>query len=201
MIARICGTLIDKSATEVVVDTNGVGYRILVPLTTFYELPEVGKGVTLHVHTQVKEDAITLFGFCSPRDRDVFQLMITVTGIGPKLALNILSRISGQDFATAVAHDSVQTLLCVPGIGKKTAARMLLELRDKIGKLDLGPGSVPGAGGAARGAIREDALSALVNLGYKPQAVNDALDKVLPLAGVQPTLDGVLKEALRILSR
>jgi holliday junction DNA helicase RuvA len=200
MIARICGTLIDKSATEVVVDTHGVGYRLLVPLTTFYELPEAGQQVTLHVHTQVKEDAITLFGFHSPRDREVFQLMITVSGIGPKLALNILSRISGPDFVGAVARGSVQTLVAVPGIGKKTADRMLLELRDKVGRLGPEAGSSPAAGNT-REALREDALSALVNLGYRPQVAREILDKVLKQSGAAPTLDGVLKEALRILSR
>lgn len=202
MIARINGALVHKSPTSIIVDAHGVGYRLFVPLTTFYELPDLGNAVTLHVHTHVKQDGISLFGFYSAPERDVFQLMITVSGVGPKLALNILSGVSAEELIDAVSSGNLRRLVGIPGIGKKTAERIILELKEKIVKL-------AGDGGDGRSTdnltpaelLKDDALSALVNLGYKSHVAKEALEKVLRMAPAKLTLDMLLKDGLKILSR
>ncbi len=202
MIARISGVLIEKSPAHVVVDTQGVGYRIFIPLTTYYELPDAGEPVTLSIHTHVKQDAINLFGFSTREERDIFQLMISVSGIGPKLAMNILSGISTGDLIAAVTHGNLGRLVSVPGVGKKMAERLVLELKDKFGKLSSpDTAGKTGAGMTAAELIREDALSALVNLGYKQDAAKRALDRVMSGAvETDGSLDVVLKKALKILA-
>ena len=168
MIARISGTLIFKSADHVIVDANGIGYRIFVPLTTFYELPEVSQSVTLYIHTHVKQDAISLFGFYSNGEKDIFQLMISVTGIGPRLAINILSGISAEALVKAVSQGNLNRLVGIPGVGKKMAGRMILELKDKVIKF-ISEEVMHRAGDGLKEneQVKEDALSALINLGYK----------------------------------
>lgn len=202
MIARISGTLIEKSVSHVIVDTHGIGYHIFVPLTTFYELPETGETVSLHTYTHVREDAIHLFGFYSAEEKDVFELMISVTGIGPKLAINILSGIAARDLIEAIAHGNVSRLVSIPGVGRKTAERMVLELKDKLAKL-----LVDKTGYRITSLIREmdllqeDAMSALINLGYKSNAVRDVLEKVIQSSVEEKlTLDILLKKALKQLS-
>lgn len=202
MIARICGVLLYKSPTHVIVDTQGIGYRVFVPLTTFYELPDAGEAVTLSVHTHVKQDAINLFGFYTQEERDIFQLMISVSGIGPKLAMNILSGISAGELIRAVSQGNLSRLVSIPGVGKKMAERLVLELKDKFLKL-----SAPEEAGKTRTGItqaelmQEDALSALVNLGYKRDTARGALDRVMSDATeTTVTLDILLKKALRILA-
>jgi len=132
MIALISGKIIYKSIAHVIVDVQGVGYRVFIPLTTFYELPEPGHSITLHVHTNVKQDAINLFGFYTDQERDLFQLMISVSGIGPKIAMNILSGISAHDLMNAISGGHVGKLVNIPGVGKKMAERLILELKEKI---------------------------------------------------------------------
>jgi Holliday junction DNA helicase RuvA len=136
MIARIRGILSYKSVSHLIVDVHGIGYRIFVPLTTFYELPETGQSISLNIYTHVKEDALHLFGFHTPEDQNIFQMLISVSGIGPKLALNILSGIPSREFIQAITQGNLNRLVAIPGVGKKTAERMVLELKDKLLKID-----------------------------------------------------------------
>lgn len=201
MIANIKGILIQKSVNSVIIDVNGIGYRVFVPLSTFYELPDIGFPVSLNIHTHVKEDAIHLFGFCSLEEKELFQLMISVTGIGPRLATNILSGISASDLCRAVCAEDIKKLMGIPGVGKKMADRMIFELKDRL--LKLLPESEEAAAGSGRGldeSLKEDALSALVNLGYKNHAANKVIESVLEDGGDHMTLEMLLKKALQILA-
>ena len=179
MIARLSGILIEKSITQCVVDVHGVGYRVVVPLTTFYELPEIGQPVVIHIHTHVREDAINLYGFHAQEERAVFQLMISVSGIGPKLAINILSGIAAGELIRAVTEEDLKRLTGIPGVGKKTAERMILEMKDKAAK--FGRETVPVGTVAVKTGdqVKDDALSALVNLGYKGSAVKEVVDRIM----------------------
>lgn len=201
MIARINGILIQKTPAALVVEAMGVGYEVFVPLTTFYDLPDVGQNVVLHVYTQVREDAITLFGFISQREKDLFQLLITVNGIGPKLAMNILSGTDPVELLHSIARGDLNRLVRIPGVGKKMAERIIFDLRDK--KMVDMPEAVTGNKPLTTDleATREDALSALINLGYKNQVVNDALDRVFreEHAG-EMSLDVILKKTLKMLA-
>jgi Holliday junction DNA helicase RuvA len=201
MIARINGTLLHKSVDHVIVDAHGIGYRIFVPLTTYYELPEEGSAVVLNIHTSVKQDGIHLFGFNTDREKQIFQLMLSVNGIGPRLAMNILSGIAAEELIRAVSQGDLGRLVHIPGVGKKMAERMIVELKDKVGKLQ----SDGGDGGFASlpdedEQMTEDALSALMNLGYKRNAARTAIDAIRETMGGAATLDRVLKEALKILA-
>jgi len=202
MIARISGILIQKSIQNLVVDTQGVGYRVIVPLSTFYELPEEGATVTLHIHTQVKEDAISLFGFLTPEELDIFEVIISISGIGPKLAINILSGISAPELMTAIIQGDLKRLVGIPGVGKKMAERLVLELKDKVMKMQPIQMARPVSTGARRiEALKEDALSALINLGYKNAAAKDAIDETLDAESPDgATLDVILKRALKRLA-
>lgn len=199
MIARIHGTLIQKSVLQCIVDVHGTGYRVVVPLTTFYELPEVGQPVILHVHTHVREDAISLFGFHTAEEREVFQLMISVSGIGPKLAVNVLSGIDARQLVRAVMEGDVKRLISIPGVGRKMAERMILELKEKVTKLEREGEGIGIATAKTDLQIQEDAVSALINLGYRVPAAKDAIERVLT-AEPDVSLDRLLKESLRVLS-
>jgi Holliday junction DNA helicase RuvA len=201
MIARIKGILIQKSIGHIIVDVQGIGYRVFIPLSTFYELPDMGQTVTLNVHTNVKEDAIHLFGFHTPEDQDIFQMLISITGIGPKLALNILSGIPTGEFLRAVTQGNLDRLVAIPGVGKKTAERMLVELKDRIMRVELKEakaGQRPET--VDDEAMRDDALSALVNLGYKSATARNIIDKIMDASSVKLSLDVLLKDALKTLS-
>lgn len=200
MIARISGILIQKSVTHCVVDVHGTGYRIIVPLSTFYELPKEDQPVVLHVHTHVREDAISLYGFHTREEREVFQMMISVSGIGPKLAVNILSGIAAGELVRAVTEEDLKRLTGIPGVGKKTAERMILELKDKAAKLGRDDVTVCTVAVKTGDQVKEDALSALVNLGYKASAVKDVVDRIMREAPETPSLDQLLKQALRTLA-
>ncbi|MDD4358047.1 MAG: Holliday junction branch migration protein RuvA [Smithellaceae bacterium] len=201
MIALLSGKIAYKGISHIVVDTQGVGYRVFIPLTTFYELPEAGQPVTLHIHTSVKEDAINLFGFYTLQERELFQLMISVSGVGPKVAMNVLSRISAVELLEAISGGNLTKLIAIPGIGRKTAERLILELREKaVKKMTEDQIPVLDAQQRQSGMIREDVLSALVNLGYKPSAARDALDKVKRDAQGSLAMDQLLKQALKILA-
>jgi len=201
MIALLSGKLAYKGISHIVVDTQGVGYRVFIPLTTFYELPEAGEPVTLHIHTSVKEDAINLFGFYTLQERDLFQLMISVSGIGPKVAMNILSGISSHELLEAISGGNLARLITIPGIGRKMAERLILELRDKAAK-KMAADQIPvtDAKQKQKDAMREDVLSALVNLGYKAGAAKDTLDKIMRDDEGEPMMDQLLKKALKILA-
>ena len=201
MIALISGKIVYKGISHVIVDVHGVGYRVFIPLTTFYELPEAGQTITLHVHTNVKQDAINLFGFHTIQERDLFQLMISVSGIGPRIAMNMLSGISAQELLNAISGGHVEKLVKVPGVGKKMAERLILELKEKVvKKMMLEKTPETGAGPDAGDIIREDVLSALVNLGYKNNVAQDALNKALLISGEELEMDKLLKKTLKFLA-
>ncbi len=201
MIALLSGKIAHKGISHIVLDIQGVGYRVFIPLTTFYELPEAGETVTLHIHTSVKEDAINLFGFYTMQERELFQLMISVSGIGPKVAMNILSGISAAELLEAISGGNLGKLITIPGIGRKMAERLILELKEKaIKKMAADQMPIMDARQKQKEMIREDVLSALVNLGYKANAAKDALDKVARDAEGEPAMDELLKKALKILA-
>ena len=200
MIARLSGILIQKSATQCVVDVQGTGYRVIVPLSTFYELPEAGQPVVLQIHTHVREDAISLYGFHTEGEREVFQLMISVSGIGPKLAVNVLSGIPAGEWVRAIALEDLKRLTAIPGVGRKTAERMILELKDKAVKLGSKAVPIGVAAGRTDEQMKEDALSALVNLGYKGSSARDAVERIIKESPEPLSLDRILKKALRIMA-
>lgn len=170
MIGRITGTLIEKSPPTICIDVNGIGYEIDVPMSTLYDLPELGATVSLHTHLSVREDAHVLFGFSKASERSAFRTLIKVSGIGPKTALGILSGLSVDDLATAIQAQDIALLTRAPGIGKKTAERMILELRDKF---DVGSITT-----TAPTTDRSDILNALLALGYNNTEANKAIKKV-----------------------
>lgn len=202
MIALLTGELAYKSIDHVIVDVGGVGYRLIVPLSTFYQLPDEGQ-VRLHVHTHVKEDAIHLYGFLTPDEKAMFATLLSVSGVGPKVAVNILSNIPAEELRSALAHADVKRLATLPGIGRKTAERLALELQDKMKR--LAPAAAPAAAsvgtapqGSPHGAL-DDALSALVNLGYKDAQARKAVEALeIP---AQASAEDVLKAALKILMK
>ena len=201
MIARINGILLSKSIDYTIVDVNGVGYRVFVPLSTFYELPDTGQPVVLNIYTHFKADSIGLFGFNTIGEMDIFKLLILVTGIGPRLAMNILSGISVEELAKAVSSGNLSRLMSIPGVGRKMAERMILELKDKV--LRLKPEGVVSTAGDKRiseEVTEEDVLSALINLGYKRNAARDALNKVIDESGGELALEVLLRRTLTNLS-
>jgi holliday junction DNA helicase RuvA len=201
MIALISGKIASKSISNVIIDVQGVGYRVFIPLTTFYELPETGATITLHIHTNVKEDAINLFGFYTTQERDLFQLMISVSGIGPKMSMNILSGIPAQELLGAISDGNVNKLIRIPGVGKKMAERLILELKEKVIKKMMLE-ELPRADSQNRldDMIAEDVISALVNLGYKNNIAKDALDKAIRESSGEMVMDQLLKKTLKIIS-
>lgn len=197
MIAHISGTLAQKIPGEIVVDVNGVGYQILIPLNVFYGLPEIGGPVSLQVYTHVREDALQLFGFQDTAEKQIFLLLTAVSGIGPKLALNILSGIPAHDLAQALKEGNQVRLVGIPGVGKKLAERMIVELQDKL--LTWPSGGVPSRPAEADSQMVQDAVSALVNLGYRRAEAENTVRAVRKDG--QGSLESVLKEALRRMGR
>jgi len=199
MIALLTGLIAHKSPDHIVLDVQGVGYRVQIPFSTYYELPEEGGTASLHIHTSVREDAILLYGFRTRLEKSFFQMLIAVSGVGPKLARDILSNIQPAPLAQALAQSDLGKLATIPGIGKKTAERLVLELKDKVGKLDLS--SLPAAEARAIPAddVAEDVISALLNLGYKEPQVRKALAGLDAGGGV--SVEGLLKQALKTLMK
>jgi Holliday junction DNA helicase RuvA len=204
MIGRIRGTVVEKQPPEVLIDVAGVGYEIQIPMTSFYQLPEVGAEASVYTHFVVREDAQLLFGFADKNERAVFRELIKASGVGPKLALTILSGMSGQHFMQCVAHEDITALVKLPGVGKKTAERLVIEMRDRFKKLSLeqsasddfalqGNNSIENTFVTSSDA-KEEALSALIALGYKaPQA-----SKVISSVYVKDiTSEELIREALR----
>ncbi|MFA4910321.1 MAG: Holliday junction branch migration protein RuvA [Desulfobacteria bacterium] len=201
MIAQIHGILVHKSLDHLIVDVNGVGYKVHIPLSTFYQLPEIDSTVKLNTYTHVREDLLQLYGFFTRQERDIFQLLIGVSGIGPRLAINILSGIPVWDLCKALSEGNVSRLSAAPGVGKKTAERMVLELRDKIGTIPFSE-KPPIAGETDRGEVERDVISALINLGYKKAVAENALEMAKnTLKTDTSVLEDLLKEALRVLSK
>ena len=174
MIAHLRGKLLAKHPNQAIVETAGVGYDITITIPTFSDLPAAGNEVALHIHTHVREDQIALYGFLRPAEKQLFEKLITVSGIGPKLAITILSGMPADEMVGAIRGNDIARLTRIPGIGKKTAERMVLELRDKLPTAQIGEApAVP-----VMTAIEEDVLSALVNLGYQRPAAERALASV-----------------------
>ncbi len=199
MIAMLTGQLAYKSLGHVIVDVQGVGYRLNVPLSTFYALPEEGS-VRLHVHTHVREDALLLFGFLTAAEKELFGILISVSGIGPKVAINLLSHSPAPELARAIVGGDVKRLSSLPGIGRKTAERLILELKDKLARIAPLPAATEAAATTtAVAAPCDEALSALVNLGYKENLARKAMESLEISPGA--SLEEILKGALKVLSR
>ncbi len=194
MIGRLTGRLASKAPDQVLLDVAGVGYLVHIPLSTFYELPAQESPASLWIHTHVREDALALYGFLTERERSLFLLLLGVTGIGPRVALTVLSGIPPSELVDALRRQDVRRLVAVPGVGKKTAERMVLELADKAGRI---PGEAPGKAPAAVAA--DDVISALVNLGYRKAEAERAVDAIAR-AGAPADFGEFLKEALRRLT-
>lgn len=199
MISRLSGLVAEKTPNRVVVDVAGVGYDVLVPLSTFYVLGETGAAVTLRIHTHVREDVIALYGFITRLEQDLFERLIAINGIGPKLALAVLSGIEPGELIRAVRTQDVARLTRIPGVGKKTAERIGLELKDRLPSSLQGLETAP-APSTPGDRLRDDLLSALVNLGYQRPVAEKALDKVLK---DQPPrrFEDALKDVLRALMK
>lgn len=199
MIALLTGTLAQKEIDQVIVDVAGVGYRLMIPLSTFYALPE-GGNVRLHVFTHVKEDAIHLYGFLTPAEKEMFALLLSVSGVGPRLALAILSNLPPEELRSALWNGDSRRLSSVPGIGKKTAERLILELKEKVRRLGAPP-AVPNASGSVHtpASVLEDALSALLNLGYKENQARKVLEamEITDATSVEEALKGALKVLIK----
>jgi Holliday junction DNA helicase RuvA len=197
VIAHISGTLAQKVPGEIVVDVNGVGYQIIIPLNVFYGLPEVGGRVSLQVYTHVREDALQLFGFRDLAEKQVFLLLTAVSGIGPKLAINILSGIPADDLTRALREGNQVRLVGIPGVGKKLAERMIVELKDKL--LTLPSDDSASKPVESDSQVMQDAVSALVNLGYRRAEAENNIRAVLKNG--EASLENILKEALRRMGR
>lgn len=186
MIGRIRGVLVEKSPGQALVECHGLGYEIDIPYTTFFQLPEAGAEVTLHTHFVVREDAQSLYGFAARLDRDLFRLLIKVNGVGPKLAVGILSGLDADQFIRCVEAKDVSALVKLPGVGKKTAERLLIDMADRIGQLEVSfrvNGGVQAGEPAREKPVREEtpteeAEAALIALGYKPQEAAKAVSRV-----------------------
>lgn len=194
MIASLRGKVILKRANRIIVDVGGVGYELSVPLASLEALPENGD-TFLHVHTALRENALELYGFVAPEEKALFEMLITVSGIGPRTSLAILSGTSTEGFRQAILSGNVQKLTAIPGIGRKTAERIVLELKEKIRK-NLFPGPCTPTTEAAI-SMEDDLISSLVNLGYKEKVAADAARKVLKEAGTELTLGEAVKTALK----
>jgi Holliday junction DNA helicase RuvA len=198
MIARLNGTVVSKTIDQVIIDVNGVGYQVSVPLSSFYQLEE-DHAATLHIYTHVREDTLQLFGFQTLDEKQMFILLLSISGIGPKVALNILSHMDCHDLRDCLIQEDAKRLATLPGIGKKTADRLVLELREKARKLQPEQGPHPAATPRPPAAENhhDDALSALINLGYKEKQASAALAR---LTDEFSSMEEMLKAALKQLS-
>ena len=197
MIAHLRGTILDKQPNRIVIDVHGVGYDVFVPLSTFYGLGESGSEIVLRIHTHVREDALLLYGFATELEQQLFERLISVSGIGPKLALAVLSGIEPPELMRAIERSDLARLTAIPGVGKKTSERIVLELQDRLPRA---PVSVAAAGDADAPVLRDDVLSALMNLGYHRPLAEKAVE-----TAVKSTPDGnferTLRQALRELAK
>jgi Holliday junction DNA helicase RuvA len=201
MIAFLTGRLAFKAPTHLTLDVQGVGYEVHIPLSTYHALPNLDEVTALNIHTHLREDAIQLFGFLSLSEKELFLLLTTVSGIGPKLALSALSSLPVTELVRAVQAEDIDKLSTVPGIGKKSASRIALELKDKVGRIQPATAQVSASEGASLDGPFEDALSALVNLGYRPQDAKDALRRVSKGATGPVVLKNLIREGLKQLAR
>lgn len=200
MIAHLSGSLFRKTTQSVIIEAGGIGYEVYVPLSTFYALPEKDEKVSLYIHTHVREDALLLFGFGSKLEKDIFVMLTSVSGIGPKLSINILSGIGPQDLLEAIGRGDTARLQAIPGVGKKTAERIALELKERALRVlesdEISPVSFPEAEDKQ---LINDAISALVNLGYQAKSAKTAIEKARSEIK-ELTLESLIREALKILA-
>lgn len=206
MIAHLSGTLLSKQATSVIVDVSGVGYEVTIPLSTFYDLEDPGSTVQLRIYTHVREDALQLYGFKTARERELFLKIISVTGIGPKLGITLLSGMSADEMIASIRTNNLARLTLIPGVGKKTAERLIMELREKVADLSSAQleeelGAKPEVSAeTTEDTVRADALSALLNLGYQRSGAEKAIDAALGEGG-DITVESVLRRSLKKLAR
>ena len=198
MIAHLRGTILEKHPNRVVVEVGGVGYDVAVPLSTFYGLADAGGQVALRVHTHVREDAISLFGFATALELELFERLIGISGIGPKVGLAVLSGIEPQELIGAIERGDLARLTAIPGVGKKTSERIVLELKDRLPKAPVTPAA---AGVDVAPVLRDDLLSALMNLGYHRPLAEKAVDAAIQATGRDAGFERALKQALRELAK
>ncbi|MFY9619795.1 MAG: Holliday junction branch migration protein RuvA [Pyrinomonadaceae bacterium] len=207
MIAHLSGTLLSKQATSVIVDVGGVGYDVAIPLSTFYDLGEIGEPVQLRVYTHVREDALQLYGFKTARERELFLQLISVNGVGPALAIKLLSGMNADEMIASIRTNNLVRLVAIPGVGRKTAERLVVDLRDKIAALSspaleeefAAKAAVEGAPTTTE-AMRNDAMSALANLGYQKAAVEKAVKNAVDEGG-ELSVEVILRRSLRSLAK
>lgn len=204
MIAYLSGKLLEKEANSVIVDVNGVGYEVAIPLSTFYELGEIGSDVQLRIYTYVREDTLSLFGFKSLREKELFLKLISVSGIGAKSGIGILSGMSADEIINAIRSNNLVRLNSIPGIGKKTAERIVIELRDKINSISAGvsePSQTSDTPTISSGNdVYDDAVSALTNLGYQRQFAEKALNQAMQ-EGTEMSVQKLLRRSLQLLAK
>lgn len=202
MIAHLSGTLLLKLPNSVVIDVNGVGYEVTIPVSSFYDLGEVGSPVALRIYTYVREDTLQLFGFRTNREKELFLKLMTVSGIGPRLAIAMLSGMPAEELIPAIQRNDLGRLTAIPGVGRKTAERIVIELRDKMaalaapdvdGEIQLVPASVPGS-------VRDDVIAALFSLGYQRAQAEKVVQKVMAQES-DHTIEHILRQSLKQLSR
>lgn len=194
MIAHLKGQLTDKSPEHSVVNVNGIGYKVFTPLSTYYALPKPGEPVSLRIHTRVREDELKLFGFLTEEEQTIFEKLIAINKVGPKLALGILSGMSPADLLTTIINNDSAKLSAIPGVGKKTAERLVLEMKDKLHNLALEMEHKTGTD--SPGGFYDDALSALLNLGYKKPQAEKALKAAYNSSRQDSSLEELIKESL-----
>jgi Holliday junction DNA helicase RuvA len=206
MIAHLSGTLLAKQATTVILDVGGVGYEVTIPLSTFYDLEDAGANVKLRIYTHVREDALQLYGFKTARERELFLQLISVSGIGPKLGITMLSGMSADEIIASIRTNNLARLTSIPGVGRKTAERLVIELRDKIvalssPALEEEMAAQAGAGAqSSEDAVRDDALSALLNFGYQKASAEKAINAAIQEGG-EISVEMILRRALRTLAK
>lgn len=204
MIAHLSGILLSKQATSAIVDVAGVGYEVAIPLSTFYELGETGSPVQLRIYTHVREDALQLFGFKTARERELFLQLISVSGVGPGLAIKLLSGMNADEMIASIRTNNLVRLVSIPGVGRKTAERLVVDLRDKIAALSSPALEEEFAAKAAEATsqddMRNDALSALANLGYQRSAAEKAVKSAIDEGG-ELSVEIILRRSLRALAR
>lgn len=207
MIAHLSGTLLSKQPNSVILDVAGVGYEVTIPVSTFYDLEEAGSNVQLRIYTHVREDALQLYGFKTARERELFLRLISVSGIGPRLGITLLSGMSADEMIASIRTNNLARLTLIPGVGRKTAERLVMELRDKVASLssaeleeELGAKSETGAPVLTEDSMRADVLSALLNLGYQRNAAEKAVTAGIDEGG-DISVELILRRSLRKLAK
>ena len=200
MIAHLRGRLLSKTPNRVIIETGGVGYDVLIPVSTFYELGDLDAEVSLHIYTYVREEAFSLYGFRTAREKSLFEKLLGVSGVGPKLAITLLSGLEFPELVSAIRKGDVARLVCIPGVGKKTAERLIVELRDKFATFAIEEAEREAAPAVQPGSVEDDVLSALINLGYARGAAESALREARA-ANPNGDFENWLRSSLRLLAR